>query len=350
MTSDRIKDILQKLGYKLTDCGNHWRTNALYRGGDNPTALQVYKDSGVWVDYVEGDIHSPFRALVEATAQTNDKAFLESLFGGYDFDSPTPPSASRPALRSEKVYAETILSKLLPHYKFYNDRGIGDEVLIPLKGGLATEGAMYQRFVFPIYNPDGCIHGFSGRDMANRTSSSRPKWKHLGKKNTWIYPFYVPSSVESSSVSEAIFSSGEVILVESIGDLLNLHQHGFRNVLVAFGTSLSSVLCCFLVSLGLSKVIIALNNDSGQSKNRGEIGAFKMYLKLLNFFQRDSLIINLPPKSDFGEMDSVDFSTWASAMRNLDMDSAQDVWRDRIIDLVECNSISKALYKKKHFS
>ena len=33
------------------------------------------------------------------------------------------------------------------------------------KGGLATEGAMYQRFVFPIYNDEQKICGFSGRDM-----------------------------------------------------------------------------------------------------------------------------------------------------------------------------------------
>ena len=209
---------------------------------------------------------------------------------------------------------------------------------------------MYQRFVFPIYNRDGLIHGFSGRDMANRPSSPRPKWKHIGKKASWVYPFYVPFKNDSLSVSESISSSREVVLVESIGDLLSLHQHGFRNVLVSFGTSLSSALCCFLVSLGLDRIVISLNNDSGKSKNRGEIGAFKMYLKLLNFFQRDKLIINLPPQSDFGDMSSPDFDQWSRASQNLDMDLAQAAWEARIIELIECNLISKSLYKKKHFS
>ena len=50
------KEILENLGYKLSDHGSYWRTSALYRSGDNPTALQIYKDSGVWKDYVEDSI------------------------------------------------------------------------------------------------------------------------------------------------------------------------------------------------------------------------------------------------------------------------------------------------------
>ena len=66
--------------------------------------------------------------------------------------------------------------------KFYNDKGIDSSILKKLKGGLATKGKMYQRFVFPIYNQHKQIHGFSGRDMA--TSKDRPKWKHIGRKKS----------------------------------------------------------------------------------------------------------------------------------------------------------------------
>ena len=41
------KEVLENLGYKLSDHGPYWRTNALYRAGDNTTALQIHKDSGV---------------------------------------------------------------------------------------------------------------------------------------------------------------------------------------------------------------------------------------------------------------------------------------------------------------
>ena len=60
MSADNIKNVLSNLGYKLVDCGNHWRTSALYRGGNNPTALCVYKDSGTWIDYVNYSNALPF--------------------------------------------------------------------------------------------------------------------------------------------------------------------------------------------------------------------------------------------------------------------------------------------------
>ena len=52
MTSDDIKDTLISLGYKLSDRGKYWQCAAAHRGGDNQTALQIYKDTGIWKDYV----------------------------------------------------------------------------------------------------------------------------------------------------------------------------------------------------------------------------------------------------------------------------------------------------------
>ena len=71
----------------------------------------------------------------------------------------------------EKTYDDSMLEDLFPHYDFYNQKGIDTEILMSLKGGLATQGQMYQRFVFPIYNSDRKIHGFSGRDMAQRDNA-----------------------------------------------------------------------------------------------------------------------------------------------------------------------------------
>ena len=54
-------------------------------------------------------------------------------------------------LEMEKIYPEKSLEKLLPHYKFYNDKGISSETLKFFKGGLATQGHMYQRFVLHLH-------------------------------------------------------------------------------------------------------------------------------------------------------------------------------------------------------
>ena len=348
MTSDKIKDILTNLGYKLTDFGNHWRTSALYRGGSNPTALQVYKDSGVWLDYVKNSQALPLESLIKATLQTNDKEEVKKITGGYDFSINRSSTIERPKLTMEKTYPESMLDKLLPHYKFYNDRGVSDDTLSFFKGGLATEGAMYQRFVFPIYNEDGQIYGFSGRDMTS-SNPNRPKWKHVGKKSNWIYPYYVPSG-SSNKVQESIVDKDEVILVESIGDLLQLHEQGIKNVLVTFGTSLSSKLLCFLVSIGCSRIVLSLNNDSNQEHNRGKIGSFKSYLKLLNYFSQENIIIHPPIEKDFGEMNQKQFPEWLQYLESNQYIQDQPKYKEEVLELINKKEIPASSYKKKHFN
>lgn len=354
MTSEKIKDVLQKLGYKLTDFGNHWRTNALYRGGKNSTALQIYKNSGVWVDYVNNSHHLPFKSLVEATLQTNDSTEVNKFFDGYDFDSLSSEVQTfdtKPKIEMEKIYPDSILEKLLPHYKFYNDRGIGDHTLRFFKCGLATQGSMYQRFVFPIYNSIGQIHGFSGRDMLkSSTNKDRPKWKHTGKKSTWIYPYYLNDSQGNSPTQDEITEKQEVILVESIGDLLRLHDRGFKNVLCVFGTSVSNSLACHLISLGLKRVVLSLNNDYDKEKNRGEIGSLKSYLKLLSFFDKDRLIVHPPIASDFGEMKDEEFKTWNNKLVEFDIDSENKKNHEKILQFIDSKDIASSSYKKKYFS
>ena len=237
MTADKIKDILDNLGYKLTDKGKYWQTNAVFRQGDNHTALQIWKDTGVWRDYVTGTDYNNFRKLLEK--HFADKREINNLLEDKDFRYIEKRSSTAiETLENEKVYDEKLLNNLLPHYKFYNDRGISDSTLYFFKGGLATQGKMYQRFVFPIYNYYGQIHGFAGRDMLNK--EGRPKWKHVGQKRNWIYPFYLPPT-STCSVSNFTEQAKEIILVESVGDALNLHENGILNSMVIFGPLCSNL-------------------------------------------------------------------------------------------------------------
>ena len=69
-----LKSSLESLGYQLKDYGNYWRTSAIYRGGDNSTALKIYKNSGVWTDFASNGSKSyPFQRLVELTLDTKDE-------------------------------------------------------------------------------------------------------------------------------------------------------------------------------------------------------------------------------------------------------------------------------------
>lgn len=329
ISSDKIKSILEELGYKLMDKGSYWQTSALYRNGDNKTALQIYKDTGAWKDYVTNTPFMPFKQLLVLTLNTNDPQTLSKyLSKEQSFFLKESARSQDEKISMEEIYPESILSKLLPHYKFYNDRGISKDVLLKLKGGLATKSQMYQRFVFPIYNQYKQIHGFSGRDMSNK--EGRPKWKHIGKKKNWVYPAYV--TTDNGILFDNV-STDYVIVVESIGDCLNLMENGFNNVLVSFGLDISSKLLCSIVQFGFQQVIISFNNDTDKSENRGMDASVKNYLKLLNYFDPNHVKICLPTKNDFGDMDEKDFLNWKNKLNkviNINQSSKISVEAERL--------------------
>jgi DNA primase len=343
MESSKIKCILEDLGYKLKDKGLYWQCAALYRDGDNETALQIYKDSGAWKDYVKDTPFMPFKQLLILTLNTNDPKELSKYLNKDDITFLSERSSSlNEKIEMDEVYPESYLSKLLPHYKFYNDRGIEDRILKRLRGGLATKGKMYQRFVFPVYNEHGQIHGFSGRDMSSK--DNRPKWKHIGKKKNWIYPAHVPVPLDKKTVDFAEYNS--IIIVESIGDCLSLMQNGFKNVAVSFGLDISSKLCCWMIELGFKKVYISFNNDNADPENnRGLQAAIKNYLKLLNYFDKDMLRICLPNKNDFGDMSTEDFIKWKSKYGKIEKMDQSKLVVDHARALYKRNQISKNLMK-----
>jgi len=301
-SSDHYKSVLEELGYPLVDRGNFWHTRAVFRNGDNMTALQIYKDSGVWRDFVEPPhMPLPFAALIQKHFGS-DKAAAQKYLKS---DPKIGPAQKDERINEPKFFSESLLEELLPHYKFYNDKGISDDVLKTLKGGMSTKGKMLQRFVFPVYSEMGQIIGFAGRDMGNRG----PKWKLLGRKTSWVYPYYV-----SDLCRHYIEELNSVIIVESIGDLLNLNQHGFYNILVSFGLDLSPTLISHLIGLNLDRITISFNNDynsdSPSKKNSGANAAVKNYLKILSHTTPSKLSICLPLKNDFGDMATDDFVAW----------------------------------------
>lgn len=291
------KQILEELGYKLIDCGNHWRTSALYRDGDNSTAVQIYKDTGVWTDYVAESGHKPLKQLIRLTLKDNPQK-LVSIIKSLDSE-PDSLKEHKPdtLIKMEKIYQDSILEKLFPNYNFYLKKNISEETQNLFKVGLAGSGNMYRRMVFPIYNEHLQIIGFSGRKVDD---GNGPKWKHIGKKNNWIYPAYIPNE---DTIDSIIDEKKEVYLVESIGDAMALYDQGIKNVLVIFGLSVSAAIITYLSGKSLDRIIIAGNNDFNSEVNRGLTASIKNYLKLSSYFDLDVLSIKVPPKgfNDLGE-------------------------------------------------
>jgi len=345
MNEDQIdfQEILENLGYELDDRGDYWQTNALYRDGDNKTALQIYKDSGVWKDYVEDTQFLPFEALLSQKGHNLTREEISKILKNKQASNLVEKPIKQELVASEEIFDEEILKDLLPHYKFYENKNINISTLKSLDAGLSTQGQMYQRFVFPIRNEYGQIHGFAGRDMSQ--SSNRPKWKHIGRKTKWIYPYF-NLKFKNNNLD---WNSKQIILVESIGDMLSLRQNLQLNCLVTFGLDISPALINCLLLLNPSKIFISLNNDNDKAENRGLNASIKNYLKLLSFFDWQKIKICLPFNGDFGDMLPEDFSDWKNKLLNInDKDQRHDV-RHQAEKLITNNKLSKNIYKNLKF-
>ena len=298
------KQTLEKLGYSLKDCGDHWRARAVYRNGKTSTSLMIYKDSGVWKDFGSENIAKPFQALVRETLKTDDPKILKQYIG--DIPTDYKPKEVEEKIEMEKIYPESFLEKLLPVRNFYNKKNISNETQEIFKCGYAGNGKMYRRIVFPIYNLNNKIHGFSGRTVTE--GDNIPKWKHMGRKTDWVYPHHLAYN--------HIETSREVILVESIGDCMALYQAGFKNVLMLAGLDISSKVMSYLNSFNLDKIIVSMNNDKHKETNSGGIATIKTVAKLSQIYDLDQICVNPPLANDFGDMLESDpssftiFSKW----------------------------------------
>jgi hypothetical protein len=303
-----VLDILKQIGYtKITDYGKQVSMSPLYRESDNPKALTVNKETGEWYDFVEC-VGGGLDSLVEKTlGKPLDNDLRARIASGVTFSTDI---VSEIELDHIKTFDKNLLLKLNKDNTFWERRGISKRIIEKFDGGITLNGRMANRYVFPIFNERKDLIGFSGRLLYN--SEHVPKWKHLGAKSNWCYP-----TIQNG---DKIFKSKTAILVESIGDMLNLNEAGIENVLVTFGVSINSKVIEFLLKADCNRVFIALNNDSFKvdlrKRNVGNISAEKTKQNLLNYFDKSQIFIALPSeKNDFGEMNVEEINVWK--MKNL---------------------------------
>ena len=304
------KKILEELGYRLKDHGSYWRTNALYRSGDNASALQIYKDTGVWKDFVEDSDFLPFQCLLEKTLNTKDSSVIKPYLNNNTLNTLSRPYQKK-LLKEEKTYSPSALAKLLPHYDFYIKKGISESTLKKFKCGLAMSNKMYQRIVFPVFRSDGKIHGFSGRKTTD--NDNKPKWLHVGRCSDWFYPYYTIKEIQ-----DEILSKKTVHIVESVGDCLSLYESGVKNVLVSFGLNISPKFISKLSTMPIDKIFISFNNDFNSERNRGFEGAIKSIFKLSDSTDFQKIYFSPPTSNDFGEMNSEEIENYIKHCNSLD--------------------------------
>ncbi len=197
-----------------------------------------------------------------------------------------------PKLEVEKVYPEDMLTKLTPDYRYWMGRGISEEVLRRMGGGLASadeKSKLAGRYVLPVRDEKGRIIGWTGRLVSD--ASFGPTHKHLVKSSRCVFPIH--------DAAEAIRRTRKVVFTEGVGDGLSLATVGLRNRLDLLGLNLNARVMGFLVSVNPTHLILSLNNDAigeAKSKNAGNKAADKLRAKLVPFFGEER-VLDKPPQT-----------------------------------------------------
>lgn len=284
-----VKDVLTRLGYVLRRDNDGWRTNRIYAGGDNITALKVFY-SGRWIDFVENKTGTLID-LVRLTLHLKSIQEAEDwLLKNSVADAAPPQVRDAESVKLAKKYEPDILKRLSSVHDYWLNRGIMESTLALFKGGVCLhKSKMQNRYVFPIFDVESDkIVGFAGRALGDE----KPKWKFLGQRTFWAYPLFLNR--------DNIAEKRAAILCESIGDLLSLWDAGYKNAICCFGLSLTPAIISWMLRLRVENIIIAFNNDSGEN-GAGNIAAVKVRTKLSSYFDPENISIVLPVEKDWNE-------------------------------------------------
>lgn len=148
-------------------------------------------------------------------------------------------------------------------YKFLKGNHYGDEEL--LNSGLCNQGdrgihdTFINRIMFPIWDLDGQVVGFSGR-VYNREDVSKyinSKESSIFKKGKILYNY--------DRAKDEIRKSKKVIIVEGFMDVIALYKVGIKNVIATMGTAITSDQAQLIKKLSLN-VILCFDGDSAGNK------------------------------------------------------------------------------------
>ncbi len=241
--------------------------------------LQIFPD-GKW-SCATAPSDKPHNQLIWALA--GDGATSEFTF--------LPQEEVLPKIEIERTWPAEVLDRLMKDHSYWIGRGISEATVAPFRGGVAGSHQLAGRYVFPIFNDDDQIIGFTGRALH---PDLKPKWRHMEGCQTsrWVW-----------GGLDEIDSVREIILVESIGDALKLIECGYGHVLCLFGTKMSQVVLGKIISANPTKITVATNRDeakynpaTGARSWPGQEAAAKIKATLLKFFDEEKVHVVFPPE------------------------------------------------------
>ena len=144
-------------------------------------------------------------------------------------------------------------------YKKANENGYSDEYLVETGLVISNDDKKIDRFrgriIFPIKSISGRVLGFGGRIIDSNKKIAKyinsPESKIYNKSKT-LYGIY-----ESK---QFIVKDDMCLLVEGYMDVIQMHEHGIKNVLASSGTSLSKEQIILIKRL-TSNIVVLFDGD-----------------------------------------------------------------------------------------
>lgn len=314
---DKIADSLE---IKYEEYGNRITMACPVHGGDNDGACVIFKDGqsicGNWSCFTHGcqeqygiSIIGFLRGAIETKTGEEQSykdiiAFIEKAASNKISSVGVLPETNSDFRTFASYYVERVEAKpiskavLVKNLKipsqYYIRRGYGRDILNKYSVGFCnTKGKpFYLRTVVPVFNEEiNSAVGVIGRTI----NSECPKcgWYHyvhhkcpetkLEKyfASKWINSkgFYKTNYLYNTWYAKPyIEDSKTAILVEGVGDVWRLEECGIHNSLSMFGCSLNDKQVDILKSMGVNKLVVALDNDDagleGKKKIRAKYGRY----------------------------------------------------------------------------
>ncbi|MAF43710.1 MAG: hypothetical protein CMI54_06045 [Parcubacteria group bacterium] len=297
-----FKNILLDVGYSnIKDNGREFRMKPMYRDSSSDTVLSVRKDTGHFIDFSK-QISGSFEHLIQLSLGLKNIDEAKTMLKDKWAVNGEIKREHRPSVSGVKIFPKAYLEKLVPDHSYWESRGVSKDTLRLFCGGIVNGGTMSNRYVFPIFNSKKDLIGVTGRYVKEIPEDKNiPKWLHRGKTSEWKYPLQVNQKI--------LKEKKEIILIESIGDMLALWECGIKNVIVVFGLNISPSFISLLIKLDPNKIFVSFNDDSNNN-SAGNKGVDTAVKKLKSHFDPNQIRVAFPTQNDFGDMSREEILEW----------------------------------------
>lgn len=276
--SDNHLDVFKKLGMNCECFGdNIYCVCPVHEGSDNPRAFSYSADKKIWKcwtkecqEHYNNDIFGLIRGALsnQRGSEVNFSEALQWITSNYKCD--------RSYVAKPKVEVECELSNTIDMLKrksytdnskevdlvsydipsqYFLSRGFLDSTLLHFGvGDYYNKGTLNERSIIPIYNDDGSsIIGATARSIKPYRT---PKYLIYPKgfdKTSYFYNYH--RAIQRAKETSTLF------ITEGQGDVWKMYESGVVNAVGLFGKTLSEKQEYKLNKMGITHVVVLLDND-----------------------------------------------------------------------------------------